>query len=129
MRTRTALITCAGEPAEVAHNPPDLTPLSADPSVALAAQLLEDRLRPPEVAAIEPAGQPHPKTTGGPNAVHPTLMTPDERVREISEILAGGLTRLKARQSSRLSADRGESSLDCAGDQSGHANVLNGGMA
>jgi hypothetical protein len=64
----------------------------------------------------------------GANALHPERMAPEERLSEIAEILAGGLTRLKARQSSRLSADRGESSLDCAGDQSGHANVLRGGL-
>jgi hypothetical protein len=56
-------------------------------------------------------------------------MTADERLAEIAEILAVGLSRLKARQSSSLSADFGESSLDCPGQQSGHANVLkDGGM-
>jgi hypothetical protein len=53
----------------------------------------------------------------------------DERLAEIAEILADGLTRLRARQSSLKPADAGESSLDCAGQQSGHANVLtDGGM-
>jgi hypothetical protein len=61
------------------------------------------------------------------NALDPTRMTPAERLDEIAEILAAGLTRLHARQSSRLSADRGEGSLDCPGEQSGHANVLTDG--
>ena len=54
----------------------------------------------------------------------PDVLTPAERLDEIAEILAAGLMRLRARQSSRLSADCGESSLDFSPDQSGHANVL-----
>ena len=45
-----------------------------------------------------------------------------ERIAEIGEILALGLIRLRARKSTQLSADRGDSSLDCVADQSGHAN-------
>ena len=45
-----------------------------------------------------------------------------ERIAEIGEILALGLARLRARQSSRTSTDGGERSLDCVGHQSGHAN-------
>ena len=56
-------------------------------------------------------------------------MTAIERLNEIAEILAAGLTRLRARQSSGLPADFGESSLHCAGTQSGHANVLRGELA
>jgi hypothetical protein len=55
-------------------------------------------------------------------------MTPEERLSEIAEILAIGLTRLRARQSSTLPADCGEVSLDCAAHQSGHSNVLKGGL-
>jgi hypothetical protein len=55
------------------------------------------------------------------NALHPDLMTGPERLDEIAEILAAGLMRLRAHQSSPFSADRGESSLDCSGHQSGHA--------
>jgi hypothetical protein len=44
-----------------------------------------------------------------------------ERIAEIGEILAAGLTRLWARKSSGKSADRGESSLALPADQSGHA--------
>jgi hypothetical protein len=42
-----------------------------------------------------------------------------ERLAEIAEILAAGLVRLRARQSSTLSADRGDSSLDFARHRSG----------
>ena len=58
------------------------------------------------------------------NALDPDLMTGPERLDEIAEILAAGLMRLKSRQSTSLSPDGGESSLDCAGRQSGHADVL-----
>jgi len=51
----------------------------------------------------------------------------NEHLDEVAEILARGLSRLKARQSSRLTADFGESSLDCAAHQSGPANVLTDG--
>jgi len=56
------------------------------------------------------------------NALRPDLMSPFERLAEIAEILAAGVVRLRARQSSPLLLSPGESSLDCAGDQSGHAN-------
>jgi hypothetical protein len=44
-----------------------------------------------------------------------------EHLTEIAEILALGLQRLIARQSSELSADSGEKSLHCDAGQSGHA--------
>jgi hypothetical protein len=44
----------------------------------------------------------------------------DDRLIEIAEILAAGLTRLLARKSSRISADFGESSLALSEHQSGH---------
>jgi len=44
-----------------------------------------------------------------------------ERIAEIGEILALGLIRMRARKSSSLVSDRGESSLDCLGTRSGHA--------
>jgi hypothetical protein len=47
-----------------------------------------------------------------------------ERHAEIARILAAGLMRLRARKSSQISFDSGESSLDCLGHQSGHANAL-----
>ena len=57
----------------------------------------------------------------GSNPLHPSHMTAPERLAEIAEILAAGLMRLRARQSSHLSPDYGESLLDCPGNQSGHA--------
>lgn len=51
-------------------------------------------------------------------------MSSAERLAEIADILATGLIRLKSRKSTPLSADRGESSLDCLGHQSGYAGVL-----
>jgi hypothetical protein len=57
----------------------------------------------------------------GPNSINPAHLSPAERLAEIAEILATGLMRLRARQSSHLSPDCGESSLDCPGNQSGHA--------
>jgi hypothetical protein len=57
----------------------------------------------------------------GANPLHPSHMTAAERLAEVAEILAAGLMRLKARKSSHLSAHCGESSLDCAAHQSGHA--------
>ena len=53
--------------------------------------------------------------------------TTSERLNKVAEILATGLQRLHARQSSALPADFGESSLDCAAAQSGPANVLKDG--
>ena len=66
----------------------------------------------------------------GPNSIDPGRMTAPERLAEIAEILAAGLMRLRARQSSSLSPDSGESSLDCFAHQSGHADALkrNGGL-
>ena len=60
------------------------------------------------------------------NALKSDRNSPLERISEVGAILAAGLTRLRARQSSSLPADFGESSLHCAGTQSGHANVLRG---
>ena len=55
-------------------------------------------------------------------AAHNALDLPRQRIAEIGEILALGLVRLKARQSSQIAAEAGESSLDCVAHQSGHAN-------
>jgi hypothetical protein len=57
-------------------------------------------------------------------SAHPQDLNADKRLSELAEIIAAGLTRLRARQSSQISADLGESSVDCAAHQSGHANVL-----
>lgn len=51
------------------------------------------------------------------NALSPDRMTPTERLDEVAAILVNGVRRLIDRKSSALSADRGDSSLDCAADQ------------
>jgi len=55
------------------------------------------------------------------SAIRPESMGTSERLGEIDEILVAGLTRLRARKSSPLSRNFGESSLDCPGHQSSHA--------
>lgn len=57
----------------------------------------------------------------GHNALHPDRMTASERLGEVSEILALGLVRLRARKSSPLSRDSGESSLHLSPAKSVHA--------
>lgn len=54
------------------------------------------------------------------NALSPDRMSADERLDEIAAILAAGFIRLKAKQSSRLSAAREKSSVDFPPDQSSH---------
>jgi hypothetical protein len=61
------------------------------------------------------------------NAIKPALLSCDERLAEIGEILATGLMRLRSRKSSPLSAVGGDSLLDCAAHPSGHADVLSHG--
>ena len=61
------------------------------------------------------------------NALSPDHMTAPERLGEIARILALGLARLRARQSSELSAGRGDSSVDFLADQRGHADRHDGG--
>ena len=58
-----------------------------------------------------------------PNALDPDLMTAAERLGELASILAAGLIRLRARQSRKLSVDRGDSCLDFPQPQSGHEPV------
>jgi hypothetical protein len=60
------------------------------------------------------------------NAIKPNEISAAERLDEVAEFLVAGLQRLRARQSSALPADFGESSLHCAAAQSGHANILRG---
>ena len=55
------------------------------------------------------------------NPLNPDLMTAEERIAELGEILARGFVRLRARKSSAISADRGESCVDFVRDGSGHA--------
>jgi hypothetical protein len=63
------------------------------------------------------------------NSLDPNRMTPAERLAELGRILAAGFIRMKARQSSPLSADRREGSVDISRLKSGHATRnSNGGM-
>jgi hypothetical protein len=61
------------------------------------------------------------------NPLDPEQLTAKERLAEIAEILAAGLVRLRARQSTPLSPHSGESLLDCPCHQSGHADILTTG--
>jgi hypothetical protein len=63
------------------------------------------------------------------NALDPNQMSAAERITEIAEILAAGLMRLRARESSHISADCGESFLDCGAHQSGHPAPPEGRMS
>jgi len=58
-----------------------------------------------------------------PSPLHPDRLKPTDRLAELGQILAAGLMRLHARKSSRLSADRGDSSVDFLPDRSGHADT------
>ncbi|MDO8605939.1 MAG: hypothetical protein Q7R40_05350 [Phaeospirillum sp.] len=51
-------------------------------------------------------------------ALSPDHMTAAERLDEVAEILATGAMRLMARKSTRLSAERGDSSVDFTATQS-----------
>jgi hypothetical protein len=53
------------------------------------------------------------------NALDPSLMTAEERLREIGEILAAGLLRLRTKQAAESGHCR-ESSLDFSARQSVH---------
>lgn len=57
----------------------------------------------------------------GPNPLQPDLMNAVERGGEIADIVAAGLMRLRARQSSRLSAELENSFVDFVPNQSGGA--------
>jgi hypothetical protein len=59
-------------------------------------------------------------TPAAPNPLSPDRLSAGERLAEVAEILARGLVRLRARQSSSLSEDRGENSVDFSVDQRGH---------
>jgi hypothetical protein len=61
------------------------------------------------------------------NALDLDQMTAAERLAEVGDLLAAAFIRLQERKSSPLSPDCGESSLDCAGYQSGHAKALKTG--
>jgi hypothetical protein len=54
------------------------------------------------------------------NALDPDLLSTDEHLAEVARLLAAGLIRLRARQSSPLSGDWRESPLDCSPTQRRH---------
>jgi len=58
------------------------------------------------------------------NPIRPIHLTTADRLAEVASILALGLVRVKARQSSELCHRTGESLLDFSADQSGHATSL-----
>jgi hypothetical protein len=58
------------------------------------------------------------------NGIRRSQITAENRINEIAEILAIGLLRLRARQSTPVSPHYGESALDCVGVQSGPADDL-----
>ena len=55
----------------------------------------------------------------GPNPLCPERMSADARLKEIGRILAAGVIRLNAGQSSDLSAERGDSFVDSSPRKSG----------
>ncbi len=63
------------------------------------------------------------------NPLKPELMTADERLAEIAQILAHGLIRLHARKSTPLSAQDGDSSFDFSPDRSSHVDSPGGRKA
>jgi hypothetical protein len=46
------------------------------------------------------------------NLLHPTKMSPDERIAEIAEILSAGFIRLRSAQSTKLSPQCADDRLD-----------------
>ena len=52
------------------------------------------------------------------NALSPDRMSTAERLDEVAEILAAGAMRLLDRKSTRLSAERGDSSVDFTANRS-----------
>lgn len=61
----------------------------------------------------------------GPNSLSPEHMAAAERLHEVATILAAGLVRQRARQSSRLSGHRENSLVDFTANQSGGVSVVN----
>jgi hypothetical protein len=57
------------------------------------------------------------------NPLPPSRLAAAERLDEIAEILAAGLMRLRARKSSTLLGNGGESCLDFLPHQRGHAHT------
>ena len=57
----------------------------------------------------------------GVNALAPDLMTADERLTELGQILAAGFMRLRRRQSMSVAAPSGDFRLDFSPERSVHA--------
>ncbi len=60
------------------------------------------------------------------NALDPDRMSTDERLREVGEILASGLIRLRARRREQRAADAGEFTVDFNARQSVHGRTFRG---
>ena len=60
------------------------------------------------------------------NALDPNRMSTVERLREVGEILASGLLRLRARRSEAQATNSGELSLDFTARQSVHGRTVRG---
>ena len=58
------------------------------------------------------------------NALDPDRMTAEERLREVGEILASGLIRLRGRRRELRGADARDVSLDFTAGQSVHGRTL-----
>jgi hypothetical protein len=58
------------------------------------------------------------------NLLHPDLMTAEERLAELADLLATGVIRLSDWKSREISTCRREFSLDCPPDQSGDGQPL-----
>jgi hypothetical protein len=59
------------------------------------------------------------RTERAASQTHSPKRASNERLTELAEILAVGVVRLRARKSSGMCPDIGESSLDCVAHQSG----------
>ena len=57
----------------------------------------------------------------GGNPLPPDLMTPDERLDEVAQILAAGLVRLRQRECRSACSRLEKNDLDLSPDRSGHA--------
>lgn len=61
----------------------------------------------------------------GPNPLPADKLSPRERLAELGSILAGGVVRLRLRQSSKLPGDTENSCVDFTANQSGGVSVVN----
>jgi predicted ATPase len=59
------------------------------------------------------------------NPLAPDLMTAEERLSEVAQIIAGALLRLRRRESDKHDSDLEKNSLDFPGNRSVHATTGN----